>query len=320
MSKLIKLMVIDPQNSFCKVVDPSEQQVIHDGELCVSGDPSEYPSGDAAWQDMAVRLPKMINRLGTVIDDIVATMDSHQRLHIAHPMFWRRLDNGNQPDPFTIMKEDNGTVVGHQFDPAAGALVPVGEFTTIVPSFMEWTDDDTGEKKGALPYLRTLSSLGRYDHCVWPYHCLIGTAGHNIVTPLMDAFNEWEDKHVARGSAAYVQKVTKGSFLFAEHFSAVKAEVPDDKEPSTQMNSDFIDMLMEADEVLLAGEARSHCLANTVRDLADQFAGNDEFIKKCVLLTDCTSDVPGFEHLGTEFVNDMVARGMKTTTSEAYMA
>jgi nicotinamidase-related amidase len=75
---------------------------------------------------------------------------------------------------------------------------------------------------------------------------------------------------------------------------------------------------MEGDEILLAGEAGSHCLANTVSDMADSF-GDDSFISKCVLLTDGTSPVPGFDQLQTDFVAKMTKRGMKTITTVDYL-
>ena len=65
--------------------------------------------------------------------------------------------------------------------------------------------------------------------------------------------------------------------------------------------------------ILLAGEARSHCLANTVRDIANNF-GEDN-IKKMYLLEDCTSDVTGFEQMGKDFITEMVSRGMNLTKS-----
>jgi nicotinamidase-related amidase len=75
---------------------------------------------------------------------------------------------------------------------------------------------------------------------------------------------------------------------------------------------------MEGDEILLAGEARSHCLANSVRDMNAAF-GSDTFIQKCTLLTDGTSDVSGFESYGEQFVTDMVAKGMKLSTTTDYL-
>lgn len=291
MARKIDLVVIDPQNSFCKVVDAAQQQVLHDGELCVTG----------AWEDMN-RVSNLVNRLRDKLNDIHVTLDSHHLLHIAHPI-WYRDSNGNNPLPFTIMREENGNIVGSRFD-ANGQQHDVGEFTCFRPSV----------HKRTLEYLRTLRANNRYPHCIWPPHCLIGTPGHNVVPQLYAALQEWEQENYAA-----VDFVTKGSNHFVEHFSAVKAEVVDPEDPSTQLNTSFINTLMEADEVLFAGEAGSHCLANTVRDIADSFK-DDSFIKKCVLLTDGTSPVPGFEPYQQKFISDMVARGMKNATCADYLA
>ena len=63
------------------------------------------------------------------------------------------------------------------------------------------------------------------------------------------------------------------------------------------------------DLVAIAGEAGSHCLANTVRDVANNF-GDDAYVRRLVLLEDATSPVPGFESLQDDFVREMRGRGM----------
>jgi nicotinamidase-related amidase len=75
--------------------------------------------------------------------------------------------------------------------------------------------------------------------------------------------------------------------------------------------------LEEKDIILLAGEALSHCLANTVRDIADGF-NDPKSVEKFVLLEDCTSSVPGFEQLGQDFISDMTGRGMKLAKAADY--
>ncbi len=291
--KKVHLVVIDPQNSFCKVVDQSQQQVLHDGELCVAG----------AWEDMAVRLPRLIRRLGRKLDDIHVTLDSHQGLHVAHPT-WYRDANGNQPDPFTVMREQNGVIIGSKFD-SNGNSNDVGEFNCVKPSMTKRT----------LEYLKALAASGRYPHVIWPLHCLIGTPGQNVVAPLMDSLMDWCALH----GDGTIDFVTKGSNPYVEHFSAVRAEVVDPQDKTTDINKGFLDTVNKADIVLLAGEALSHCVANTVRDMANFFP-NNEFIQKCILLTDASSSVTGFESYGDQFITEMTARGMKSTTTVDFLA
>jgi len=84
------------------------------------------------------------------------------------------------------------------------------------------------------------------------------------------------------------------------------------------MNTDLLDVLQEADEIVITGEALSHCVANTITDIANNFG--EENIKKFILLQDTCSNVPTFEGLGQDFIRDMTKRGMKVTTSVDYLA
>ena len=106
----------------------------------------------------------------------------------------------------------------------------------------------------------------------------------------------------------------KGSNIFTEHYSAVVADVPDDVDASTKLNAQFIDTVKTADRILLSGEALSHCLANTVKDIADNFG--EENIKKFVLLRNTTSNVTGCEALGEAFLKNMAKRGMRIVTTD----
>jgi nicotinamidase-related amidase len=261
----IQLLVIDPQVDFC---DP-------DGALAVPG----------AEADMH-RLATLVHRLRHRLDDVHVTLDSHRRVDISHPL-WFRDGDGAHPDPFTQI---------------TAADLRTGRWSTTHPGTWDRT----------LAYLEALAAGGRYPHTLWPEHCLIGTEGHAVHPVLGEALAEWEARF------ALVDFVTKGSNPFTEHFSAVAAEVPDPEDPTTQINTALVTTLQQADVVLLAGEASSHCLAHTVRDIAAQFA-DPTWIAKLVLLEDATSPVPGFEALADDFVRDMTALGMRTTTTDQFL-
>jgi len=257
--KKTHLITIDPQVDFC---DPK-------GALFVTG----------ADKDME-RLAAFINANQQRISEIHCTLDSHQVIHIAHPIFWVN-SKGENPKPFTLISDDdvrNGT----------------------------WRPFHPGLQQHAQHYVDTLKKNGRYVLCIWPPHCLIGTRGHSISPLVADALVAWETKTINR-----VNFITKGSNFLTEHYSGVMADVPDDSDPTTKLNTALIDTLLEADEILITGEALSHCVANTIRDIANNFG--DENIKKFVLLEDTSSNVPGFEKLGQDFVKEMVGRGMRLT-------
>lgn len=265
MSTKIHLLVIDPQNDFC---DPK-------GALFVPG----------AEEDVK-RLADLIDRLGPKIDNISATLDSHHRLHIAHPLAWRN-DKGEHPQPFTIISVDD---------------VKNGVWKATLPGLQKWQRE----------YVTKLDANNRYPLCIWPFHCLIGEWGHNFHPLFAAALEKWEMDNVR-----LAHKVTKGSNIKTEHYSAVQADVPDPKDPSTNLNINLIQLLQEADDILITGQARSHCVANTVRDIANQF--DPAHVSKFILLTDTCSDVPTFEQLGEDFVKDMTALGMRVAKSTDYL-
>ena len=232
------------------------------------------------------RLATMIKRLHNKIDDIHVTLDSHHLIHIAHPIFWKD-SHGKHPAVFTGISR---------------ADVENGVWTCTVPSLY----------RKALDYVRKLEQNGRYGLTIWPPHCLIGSPGHNVFPTLFDALTAWEQRF------AFVDYVTKGSNILTEHYSAVQADVPDAADPSTQINTRLVQTLENADIIAVAGEARTHCLANTVRDIANNF-GDDSFVSKLVLLTDASSDIPGFESHAQAFLKEMTGRGMQVSTTTDFL-
>jgi len=230
------------------------------------------------------RVSQMIKRVGDKLADIHVTLDQHHLLDVAHPSMWKDQD-GNQPAPFTIITAGD---------------IRNGVWSTVMPSLTD----------RMVAYTEALEAGGRYPLCIWPPHCLIGTPGANIVAPIRDALDFWVGQ-----SPSTVNFVSKGSNIWTEHYSGVKAEVPDPSDPTTQLNTGLIKALEDADEILIAGEAGSHCLANTVRDIADNFS-DDSFIAKFVLIEDGTSPVPGFEDMQDKFIDEMKARGMRTIKAD----
>jgi len=253
-------------------------------DFCDPNKGSLYVQG--ADQDMN-RLADMIDRLGSSIADIHVTLDSHHYNDIAHPNWWRD-SAGNPPTPFTIITAKD---------------VDDQVWTTTVPGLYKRSRD----------YVNALEANNRYPLCIWPPHCLIGTEGAAIFPRLMESLNNW-----AKNDFAQVDFVTKGSNVFPEHYSAIKADVPDPLDPTTQINTRLIDVLQTADIIAIAGEASSHCVANTVRDIADAF-GDDSYVKKLVFLSDASSTVTGFESYSDAFIKEMTARGMQISNTADFL-
>ena len=255
------------------IIDPQNDFTDKKGALFVPG----------ADEDMR-RLTEFITTSGDLLDDIHVTLDSHREVDIAHPIFW--VDSqGRHPAPFT---------------PITLGDLDQGRWQTRLPNWNARARD----------YVQKLHDQGRYDLMIWPPHCVIGSWGHATAPALSDALRTWE-----RRNFGIVNYVTKGSNIWTEHYSAVQAEVMDPADPTTQLNTELIDMLQnpEVDTILIAGEALSHCVANTIRDIADNFG--EQNIRKFVLLRDCCSNVTGCNSLGDDFVTEMQARGMAVRQS-----
>jgi nicotinamidase-related amidase len=265
MSKVnrVHLLVIDPQNDFC---DPK-------GSLYVTG----------ADKDMS-RVAKLINRLGSRLDDIHITLDSHRNVDVAHPVYWKN-SKGENPKPFTLISVKD---------------VESGVWTPTIPSCY----------KRSLEYVKELEKKGKYVLCIWPPHCLIGSWGHNVHPEVFDAASDWEKANIGM-----VDYVTKGSNPYTEHYSAIAAEVVDPGDPTTQINAKLIDTLEnDCDMLLIAGEAQSHCVRSTVNDIIKNFS-DPKVAQKIVILTDGMSSVAGFEKFGEDFFNEAKAANVQFSTT-----
>ena len=233
----------------------------------------------------AERLAGLLDRLGDRIAAIHVTLDTHQLVDISHPIFWRDA-NGQPPPPFT--------------------QITVADVEQNV-----WQPFKPEHQLRALAYVRTLRDNGRYNLTIWPPHCLVGAWGHGVMPVMAEALRRWEETRFDR-----VDYVTKGHNPWTEHYSAVRADVPDPADPATQLNTRLIQALENADVVALSGQALSHCVANTARDIADCL-GQDG-IRKLVLIEDTSSSVPGFEGLAQQFLADLGRRGMKTARAAEF--
>lgn len=265
------------KNVHLMTIDPQNDFCIKDGPNGVKG-ALVVAGADADMNRLAAFITKNQKR----ISEWDCTLDCHQYIHIAHPYFWVN-SKGERPNPFTLITEDD---------------VKNGVWRAFNP---QW-------QGRALNYVESLKKNGRYVLVIWPPHCLIGTWGQSIVPCVADALYQWERETYSR-----VNFVAKGSNLFTEHYSGVRADVEDPSDTSTKLNTALIDVLNEADEILITGEALSHCVCNSITDVAKEFG--DDQIKKFTLLEDTSSNVAGFEKLGQDFVKEMVKKGMKVTNT-----
>jgi nicotinamidase-related amidase len=253
----IALLLVDVQNTFCT---PGF-------ELFVSG-----RSGRGAVDDNR-RLCEFIYRNLGLITRIIPTMDTHQAMQIFHSIFLVD-ERGEHPDPFTLIRLE---------DIEQGRWKPN-------PEVLRHLGFDTGYgERYLLHYARTLRQTGKYDLTVWPYHAMLGGIGHALVSAVEEAI-------FFHSLARYSQPEfrIKGRKPLTEHYSVLGPEVREGPQGEKMAEKDraFIEELLRFDAVIVAGQAKSHCVAWTVADLLEDLPGNREALaRKIYLLEDCTSPV-----------------------------
>ncbi len=248
-------MLVDCQNSFC----------IPGFELFVAG-----RSGRGAVDDN-IRLCRFIYENLAVITQIVCTMDTHKAVQIFHCAFWVD-DAGAHPDPMTVITLDE---------------VKKGKWK-ISPDVYDSVTDKGAPflEQYVVHYVGELARRGKYALTVWPYHTMLGGIGHALVSSVEEAvfFH-----NVARCSQTLFE--IKGEAPLTEHYSVLGPEVlvDQDGDPNASKNQAFWGRLMSFDAVIIAGQAKSHCVAWTIDDLFNEIVIEDA--GKVYLLEDCTSAV-----------------------------
>ncbi len=253
----IGLLLVDVQNTFC----------MPEHELYVGG-----RSGTGAVDDNR-RLCAFIYRSLGVITQIMPTMDTHQAMQIFHAIYLIN-DEGRHPDPFTLVTVEDIERGRWKFNPAVAASLKI---------------DPAYGQQHLSHYARTLKRGGKYDLTIWPYHSMLGGIGHALVSAVEEAvfFHA-----LARVSQPEFR--VKGGNPLTEHYSVFGPEVtrgPDGRQIGEKDRA-LIEKLMQFDAVIIAGQAKSHCLAWTIDDLLRDIRERDDALaRKVYLLEDCTSPV-----------------------------
>mmetsp|Transcript_11391 Transcript_11391/g.34373 ORF Transcript_11391/g.34373 Transcript_11391/m.34373 type:complete len:282 (-) Transcript_11391:38-883(-) len=266
----------DRIEGLCLLVIDPQNDFHAGGSLAVPG----------AEEDCA-RTAAFLRKNGDKISSVVITLDTHHTAHVAHPAFWERAtDASARPDPFTVITSKD---------------IEAGTWRARDPALRAW----------ALEYARKLEAGGRFALCVWPEHCLLGTEGHAVSAPLKEAALDW-----ARRNNKTVAWLLKGMNNKTEMYSCFSAEVPVAEDPATSLNAALIAGIARHDKVVCCGQAKSHCVNYSVRDLLAAWPA-DKPKSDVVLLNDATSPVPGFEAAAEQFEAYLREAGATVSTTDA---
>ncbi len=233
-----------------------------------------------AKEDMK-KLADMLTGMGSQLSGIYVTLDTHQLLHIAHAAFWQNAQ-GDSPAVFS-------TIILDDVESGKWQVAKHGVDAQLVRD-----------------YLKQLESQ-QFHLTIWPEHCLIGSAGHAVEAQLAEALQTWQ--RLNKRDVVYVQK---GYHPLTEHYSALAAAVAYADDERTWFNEGLASALRTCDRLLIAGEALSHCVIATLRDLCRGMTMAE--CQKFILLTDGCACVGGFEGQREALLQEVLGFGMRLAT------
>jgi nicotinamidase/pyrazinamidase len=176
----------------------------------------------------AERIAQLIKEHGSKISRIVATMDSHLKLHIAHPGFWVSGEDGKtNPDPFTIISSQD--IVDGKWKPRETLNLDLSDdqIDGAVFSGLDQVLDESGKLdlyKYSIEYTKRLEEKGKFQLCIWPEHCLVGKPGHCMVDSVMQAIDEWSMS--TGGNVEWVSAVYTKTIFSTDYFTQTLLDPP----------------------------------------------------------------------------------------------
>jgi nicotinamidase-related amidase len=248
----VHLLLIDVQRDFC----------FPEGTLYVGG-----RSGRGAIAD-SDRIARFVYQNLASLTDLTCTLDTHFPYQIFFPSFW--LDRDDRP--LSAHRE------------IATADIRRGEVRPN-PALTWWLcNGDYGWLCRQVEfYCIELEKAGKYKLYLWPPHCLLGGDGHALVGVVQEArlFHAF-----VRGSRDGME--VKGGEALTENYSVLAP----DGQPLAQRNQQFVETLLGADAVVIAGQAASHCVRSSIEDLLSEIKARDQsLVRKVYILQDCMSAV-----------------------------
>jgi nicotinamidase-related amidase len=225
------------------------------------------------------------------LTELTFSLDTHSTRQIFHPAWWVD-ENGNQPPPFT---------------PIFANDVASGRYRALY------------EPEQSYEYVQRLETSGKYVLTIWPYHTLLGGVSHALVPALMEAalFHG-----MLRQTEAHFE--IKGAHPLTENYSVFSPEVTELRGQTLgNFNDPLFARLMTFDRVYVFGQAKSHCVLSTLRDLAAKIGpANTHLLSKIWILEDAMSTVPAppladlpahldFPRLADDGLRELRALGMR---------
>jgi nicotinamidase-related amidase len=193
------------------------------------------------------------------ISQIAVSIDTHNPYQIFHPAWWVD-ENGNNPAPFTAI-----TI----------ADLDSGKWRAVINPIK------------SREYVAELEKMGKKVLVIWTYHCLQGTSGCALENQFANMIYFYS---VAKKSL--IMRLVKGQEIGSEMYGIIK---PEYDYQQNYINIDFLNKAEKFDKIIIGGEAKSHCVLESIQQMLEHYANRPEVTKKFYILEDCMSNIPGFE-------------------------
>ena len=300
----INLLIIDPQVDF------------HEGgNLAVAG-----ANGDSQ------RIAGFIEANQAKLNKVFVSLDTHTPNHIGHQKdgnegYWVVLNEDGTPaqdqtiTPFTVFAVKDGAII------EAGVENP-RKFKPKRKELLDWT----------IEYIKEVPTFGKGPPLIWPTHCIEDQPGHAVQPQLKETLDKLDtdmvEYHIkGQNEATEMYSIFKAEIptetinngnkdtyysgtlplKTSSKIDAPRSDVPDGAYLQTTFNNELYNSLTsEGKPIVICGEALTHCVNWSLRDLVDKILkGNEENYvdivnlklkdNKVVLLLNASSAIPNFD-------------------------
>jgi nicotinamidase-related amidase len=210
-----------------------------------------------AYEDVK-RLTRWMYQNLSGITKIAVSLDTHVPHQIFHPCWWVD-EKGINPTSYTVITLED---------------LDKGRWKAV------FNPDESRE------YLIGLKEYGRLDLIIWPYHCIQGTKG----AALEAQFANMLYAHEAARKSVPIHLV-KGTDPLSEMYGIIKPEF----DRNNFANLSFLNLFEEYDQIVVAGQAKTHCVLSSVQQFFEHYRDRQDVLKKFYILEDCMSPIPGFD-------------------------
>lgn len=213
------------------------------------------PKADEAMK----KLSKWLENSGDIIDAVYASQDAHSISHIGHPWFWKKLSDPKKP--VTDVTYDD--IVTRK----------------IVPRFI--SENSCGYDE-VIDYMLYLHKEGK-KHNIWPIHSIEGSWGQAFPPYLSKALDQW----TLNNSGKKWTIIRKGQVDLREMFSIFTYSFPLFNEVGPNETMKYLGILGNYyDKILITGQAKDYCVAESVRDMIDPELSEGVFKDKLIFIKD----------------------------------